>query len=143
MNFCSPLRQKKKVEEPTELPLFKPDKLTLTRSEARKVLLQKGNLSHSHILWTQNWLNQRIRERCLPPQLSGADAFSQILLFLSPHDATSLFENIRSDFVRAFPSLVVRDDLSFLDALALEAYHEHQHQSPTDDHNNLIQDDDP
>jgi hypothetical protein len=136
MNFCSPLRQKKVKEEPTELALFKPDKLTLTRGEAKKVLFQKGNLSHSNILWTQNWLNQKIRERCLPPQMSGADAFAQILRFLTPHDASALLEQIRGDFARAFPQLgEVEDDFSFLAQLANEEYHEHQPQPPTCDHN--------
>jgi hypothetical protein len=137
MNFCSPLRQKKKKEEPTELPLFKPDKLTLTKSEAKKVLYLKATLSHCHILWTQRWLEQKIQERCLPPQLSGADAFAQILRFLTPHDASSLLEQIRGDFARAFPQLGEKEDedLSFLAQLANEAYHEHQPQPPTCDHN--------
>lgn len=152
MSFVSPLNKqqtkKTKVVEPTELPLFKPEKLTLTKSEARKVLHHSGELSHSQIAWTQRWLVQRIRERSLPPQLAGADAFGQILRFLSPNDALALFDDVRNDFARTVGGALVsphdeKDDLSFLEALACEAYHEHQSQPPTSSHNSPKSDDDP
>jgi hypothetical protein len=138
--MCSPLtkQQAKKnvVEKAPVLPLFKAEKLTLTKSEARKVLHTKVELGQPQIRWCQNWLTQRIRERCLPPQLAGGDAFSQIVLFLSPSDASALFSDIRADFEKTLPPKPEDgDDVSFLALLANEAYHEYQPPLPSSDHN--------
>jgi hypothetical protein len=137
MSFLSPLRAKK-VEE-KELPLFKPEKLALTKSEARKILLYSADLSHSQIHWTQNWLSQRIRERSLPPQLAGADAFGQIVRFLAPHDASALLAEIRAEFLKTVPP-PPKDD--FLSVLANEAYHECQDQPHSSSRNSQKSDDD-
>jgi hypothetical protein len=139
MSFCSPLKAKK-VEEEKELPLFKPEKPILTRSEARKILLYSGEVSRPQILWTQNWLSLRIRERSLPPQLAGADAFGQILRFLAPHDASALLAEIRADFLKTVP-LEPKDD-SFLAVLANEAYHECQDPPHSSSRNSQKSDDD-
>lgn len=141
MSFCSPLRQKKVIEEPTELPLFKPDKLILSRAETRKILLYAGEISRSVILWTQNWLQLRIRERSLPPQLAGADAFGQIVRFLAPQDVISLLEEIRRDFQRTIPPPPT-EDVSFLTALANEAYHEYQLPPQTSSRSSCLSTDD-
>jgi hypothetical protein len=136
-----------KVKPEKTLAQFKKVKLNLTRAEAKKILSHHtGDLGYSQILWTQMWMEQRVRERSLPPHLAGGDAYSYILKFLSPNDASSLLNDIRNDFVKTQPpsSSAVKGDLDFLNGLGeLEAYHAHLFQPHTSDHNNHLSDDDP
>jgi len=144
----NPLRKKqpkaekapKEVKEKV-LPKFKAEKLTLTKSEARKILNHSPTLQQT--AWTQRWLEQVIRERTLPPQLAGADAYGQMMLFLNPEDALKLLEQIRADFARTLPLEAKKDEFEFLRGLGeLEAYHAHLLQPHTSYHNNHLSDDD-
>jgi hypothetical protein len=145
----NPLRKKQpKAEKPPKevkekvLPKFKQEKLTLTKSEARKILNHSPTLQQT--AWTQRWMEQVIRERTLPPQLAGADAYGQMMLFLNPDDALKLLEQIRSDFAKTLPLEVKKsDEFEFLRGLGeLEAYHEHLLRPHTSYHNNHLSDDD-
>jgi len=119
-----PTVTKEKTEK--ELPSFKPEKPTLPKSEAKKILFYSGNLSHSQVLWTQRWLEQKLRESSLPPQFAKDDAFGQIVAFLSPAAAFELLSAIREDFQKTLPPEDKEaDDFDFLLGLANEAYHEH------------------
>lgn len=122
----NPLVSSKKPPKPEKvLDLFKTDKPTLPKSEAKKILLHSGDLSLAQVQWTQRWLEQRIRERSLPPQLAKGDAFGQIVTFLSPPNALSLLSEIRADFQKTLPLEERPTEESFLAYLASEAYHEH------------------
>jgi len=131
--WVSPIAKKKAA--PTEVaaavaaalpPLFKAEKLTLPRSEAKKILRYAGTLSLSQTAWTQRWLEQRVREQSLPPQLARDDAFAQILSFLSPQNAAAMLAEIRADFQRTLPVETPEvDEFAFLLDLATEACHEH------------------
>ena len=145
----NPLKKKQpKAEKPPKevkekvLPKFKQEKLTLTKSEARKILNHSPTLQQT--AWTQRWLEQVIRERTLPPQLAGADAYGQMLLFLNPEDALALLEQIRADFAKTLPLEAKKpDEFAFLRGLGeLEAYHEHLLQPHRTSHNNHLSDDD-
>jgi hypothetical protein len=145
----NPLKKKQpKAEKPLEvkekeLPKFKAEKLTLTKSEARKFLNQSPSLEQT--AWTQRWLEQVIRERTLPPQLAGADAYGQMLRFLNPEDALKLLEQIRADFAKTLPldCAQKKDDFDFLRGLGeLEAYHEHLLRPSKTSHNSHLSDDD-
>jgi hypothetical protein len=127
-----------------ELEKFKPVKLTMTKSEAKKILDTKKELAYQQIEWVQKWLETIIRERSYPPQLAGADAYGQMMLFLNPADALALLEQIRLDFQKTVPLEQKKevDDFQFLASLELGAYHEHLPQPHKTSHNNLIQDDD-
>jgi len=138
--FSTQQAKKAKVVIEKPLALFKPEKLNLTLSEARKVLHTKVVLGRSHIHWCQNWLTQRMREKSLPPQIAGRDAFSQIVRFLSPSDASVLFSDVRKDFADWLPKTEAQDDVSFLEILANEAYHEYQDQPQVSSHNSPILD---
>jgi hypothetical protein len=128
---------------PSVIEKFKAEKLTLPKSEARKILHHSGELSYSQIAWTQRWLEQRIRENSLPPQLSKNEAFGAILKFLSPLDASSLLNDVRTEFQRNLPpSVKEADDFAFLTVLANEAYHEHLPPPHTSAHNSHLSDDD-
>ena len=121
--MSSPLKTRgSKNKNEKQLALFKKVKLFLTKSEAKKVLNSSLNLSYHQIEWVQRWLEQRVRERCLPPQLSGADAFSCIGLFLDPRDAISLLEEIRSDFQKMNPKTEIVNDYP-IDDLQNTEYH--------------------
>jgi hypothetical protein len=152
----SPLKPKKekssgpiKTNTPTkvtekELEKFKPVKMTMTKSEAKKILDYKKDLAVQQILWVQNWLETLIRERSLPPQLSGADGYAQIMLFLNPQDALLVLKQIRDDFAKMVPpEEKVLDDYSFLSSLDLGAYHEHLPPPHTVSRNSHSLDDDP
>jgi hypothetical protein len=150
----SPLKPKKEKKEPSdkppttkrenELEKFKPIKMTMTKSEAKKLLDYKKDLANQQILWVQHWMETLIRERSLPPQLAGADGYSQLLLFLAPLDALSVLRKIREDFAKTVPlEEKEEDDFSFLTSLELGAYHEHLPPPHTSSHNNPILDDDP
>ena len=77
-DFGNPLKPKKEPKKETELALFKKPKPTLPTSEAKKLLNWNKPLSKSQALWVQRWLEHLISERCLPPQLSGADALGEL-----------------------------------------------------------------
>jgi len=131
----------KEVEK--ELEKFKPVKLTLTKSEAKKILDSKKDLAYQQIEWVQKWLETVIRERSLPPQIAGADAYGQIMLFLNPGDALALLQRVRDDYVKTLPpEEKVVDDYAYLVAMDLGAYHEHLPPPQTSSHNNQTQDDD-
>lgn len=149
----SPLKPKKEVKVLSSSPptkekekmveKFKPIKLTMTKSEAKKILEYKKDLAVQQIQWVQNWLETLIRERSLPPQLAGADGYSQLMLFLNPLDALSVLKQIREDFAKTVPPDQKEvDDYSFLSSLALGAYHEHLPLPNKTYHNSLTQDDD-
>ena len=119
----NPLKPKKAKKDEKELALFKQEKLILTKSEAKKVLGSSQDLSRFQIAWTQRWLDQRVRERSLPPQLSGADAFGSMSVFLPPHEVIHLLDEIRADFQRTLP-YQPKDDYP-IEALESVEYHRH------------------
>ena len=94
----------RKIEEVKEevLPAKKKDKFSMTIAEAKKILDVREPLSTSQALWVQRFLEQKIGERCLPPQLAGGEALAHILLWLSPADSTALLNEIRINYRRAF-----------------------------------------
>ena len=151
-SWANPLKSKKvkkeKEEKPTkekELPKFKADKLTLTKSEAKKILnLEHQTPSSQQTAWVQRWLEQLIRERTLPPQLAGADAYGQLCQFLTPEDVLDVLLRVRSDFGKTLQTDKRQgDEFDFLRGLGeLEAYHEHLLQPHTDDRNSHLSDDD-
>ena len=121
----SPLLSKKKPEkkekepkEPKEEKFVKP-KLLMTQSEAKKVLAYKEPLAYGQIQWTQNWLDQKVRERSLPPQLAGGEALAQILMWLSPDDSTKLLNEIRTEFRKTLfgQKNEEKEELKFLDEI--------------------------
>jgi len=122
-DWGNPLKTKSsKKKEETELPLFKKEKLSLSKSEAKKILNNSQDLGFHQIEWVQRWLEQRVREKCLPPQLSGEYAFASIGKFLNPHDAISLLDEIRSDYKKAHTQYEPKDDYP-IDVLAAVEYH--------------------
>jgi hypothetical protein len=123
------------------LDTFKVIKPTLPKSEAKKILLHSGDLSMAQVQWAQRWLEQRIRERSLPPQFAKADAFGQIATFLSPPNALSLLNEIRADFQKTLPLEEKPTEESFLAYLASEAYHEHLPPPHTSSRNSRLLDD--
>jgi len=146
-DWGNPLRAKQpkaakppKAEKRILIPKFKPEPLTLTKSEAKKFL--NHSPSRLQTAWCQRWLQQLIRERTLPPQLAGADGYGQFCSFLSPDDCLKVLEKLRADFVKTLP-LEVKGEFDFLRGLGdLEAYHEHLLQLHTSDHNSHSEDDD-
>lgn len=112
--WSSPLRQpkQKKVKEEIEEVWVKP-KLRLSKSEAKKFLIPKEDLSLAQVEWCQNWLSQFVRERSLPPQIVGADGYGVLHRFLSPQDAVEALGKIRSEFEKTLP-LKKPDDFDFL-----------------------------
>ena len=147
-DWCSPLRKKKVKEEVVkagvssskDIPLFKQEKLTLSKGEARKFLDYSPSLQQT--AWCQRWLEQMIRERSLPPQIAGADGYGYFCSFLNPEDALKVLETLRADFQKVVP-LEPKGDFDFLTCLPESgAYHEHLLQLHKSDHNNQISDDD-
>jgi hypothetical protein len=139
----NPIKETKaKTPKPEEE--FKKPKLTLTKSEAKKILYHSGDLSYAQIEWVQRWLQQRIQQCCYPPQLSGSDAFAAILSFLAPNDASGLLSEVRAEFRRTLPQEAMSgDDFAFLSSLALEAYHEHLPPPHTSSRNSRLSISDP
>lgn len=105
---------------------FKPEKLTLTKTEAKKILDCKKTLTYHQTEWVQNYMMTVIRERSYPPQLAGCDAYGQIMRFLNPNDALLLLQTIRADYAKIQP-IEKEDDNDFaaLHSLELGTYHEH------------------
>lgn len=136
-NFGSPLKPKKEKKEDKELPLFKKEKPTLPSSEAKKLLNWRKSVSKQQTLWVQRWMEHFVRERCLPPQLSGADALGEMNRFLSPRDCLETLECLRRDFHQTLEKepLKTDDEFAFLMGLGeLEAYHAPLYQSEDDAH---------
>lgn len=148
--WASPLKPKK-VAGPTnkssptvEIEKFKPEKLTLTKTEAKKILDYKKNLSYHHIEWVQKYMETVIRENSYPPQLAGPDAYGQIMLFLDSADALRLLQKVREEFGKILPpEPPSEDEFAYLVNLELGAYHEHLPPPQTVSHNSQTQDDGP
>jgi hypothetical protein len=138
-----PKAEKPKAEKPEkEIQKFKKEKLTLPKTEAKKILAVSGNLSYSQIAWAQRWLDQRVRERSLPPQLAGSDAMGYLTSFLCPSDALALLDDIRRDYQKIlWPDELKAPDFP-LATLESEAYHEHLPPPHMSSYNNDSQDDD-
>jgi hypothetical protein len=138
LSSSPPTKEKEKI-----LEKFKPIKLSMTKSEAKKILDYKKDLAVQQIQWVQNWMETLIRERSLPPQLAGADGYSQLCLFLNPTDAMNVLKQIRDDFAKVLPlEEKEKDDYSFLSHLELGAYHEHLPPPNKTYHNSQTQGDD-
>jgi hypothetical protein len=148
--WVSPLKPKKdkdgsqKQPQPTkELEKFVRPKLTLSKAEAKKLLDRKQELAYQQIEWVQQWLQNAVRERSLPPQLAGGDAYGQLMLFLNPEDALQLLQRLRSDFAKTVPPEKAEDDdFAFLHRLELGAYHEYLPLPQAFSHNSRLPDDD-
>lgn len=144
-DWGNPLRAKQpKAAKPqakqTKVAKFKPEPLTLTKSEAKKFL--NHSPSRLQTAWCQRWLQQLIRERTLPPQLAGSDGYGQFCSFLSPDDTLKILAQLRADFEKTLP-LETQGEFDFLRGLGeMEAYHEHLLQSHTSYHNSHSEDDD-
>lgn len=152
-DWCSPLKPKVKqetvkavrhgspgVSSSKDIPLFKQEKLTLSKGEARKFLDYSPSLAQT--AWCQRWLEQLIRERSLPPQIAGADGYGYFCSFLNPEDALKVLDKLREDFQKIVP-LEPKGDFDFLTCLPeCGAYHEHLLQLHKSDHNSQISDDD-
>ena len=138
MNYSSPLKPKKTKKEDDKLPLFKPEKLKISVGEAKRLLNSTKPISKFQTAWIQRWLEQLVRERCLPPQIAGADALGQLNLYLSPADCLKVLEQLRADFQQTVEQSSVKtdDDFAFLVGLGeLEAYHEPLYHNEPDNHN--------
>jgi hypothetical protein len=125
-----------------KLELFKPIPLTLTKGEAKKVLDSKKPLSHRDVEWVQRYLETVIRERSLPPQLAGDDAYGQIMTYLSPKDALLLLEGVRSSYRLVLPPEEEEDEFAYLRGTDLGAFHEHLPPPLGASHNSQKQDGD-
>lgn len=128
----SPIVKKEKKEKETiaknpivELEKFKKEKLLLPQGEAKKLLNTRIPLSEGQIGWVQRWLETLMREKSLPPQIVSKDAYGKLMDFLSPIDALSTLENLRTDFQKAHPpDTTPFDDFSFLTSIEeLKGFH--------------------
>ena len=102
-------RKQKKVEVEPLLEKFKPEKARLSKSSAKALVDYKGELTKEAIQWIQRWMEQLVRERSLPPQLSGKEAYSALLQFLESADALSVLERLRLEFASSHPLLKRQD----------------------------------
>jgi len=149
--WASPLKPKKEKKDSTkqtvkptmdkekELEKFKPIKLVLPKAEAKKILDRKKDLAYQQIEWVQNWLENYLRERSYPPQFAGADAYSQIMLFLNPKDSLELLSRIRAEFSKTLPPDDTQsDEYDFLKGLDLGDYHKHLPDPTVADGNPLL-----
>ena len=116
-SWASPLKPEKEPKKPQQdIPTFKKEKLRLPKSEAKKLLDYSANLHQTE--WTQRWLQQLVRERSLPPQLVGDDAYGQLNRFLAPSDVLQVLESLRADFKRTLPIEPKKEkDLDFLEGI--------------------------
>ena len=104
-----------------ELTKFPKTKLLLPKSEAKK-LLDYPKCSLSQTEWTQRWLQQKIQERSLPPQIVGADSYGKLSLFLSASDCLSFLTELRQDFLKTLPKEEqTKLDFSYLENSGVQA----------------------
>ena len=117
--FSKDWKKVSKIED-TNAPIekFKTIKPVLSKGAVRKLLDCEFEVDVGMIYWTERWLDQIIRERSLPPQIAQRDPVGQLTLFMGT-DALKVFEGIRADFKKAFPTLHPIDDYSFLEGIPM------------------------
>lgn len=93
---------KTKIDE-VVLEKFKTEKPVVSKSSVRLLLGKKGEIDEECRWWVQRWMTQLVRERSLPPQLSGKDAFVALSRFLTPSDALDVLERIRREYAESHP----------------------------------------
>ena len=114
----SPSKQKKKLkfaevlETPT-LALFKPVKPVLSRGSAKSLV--ELPCSPSELAWIERWLETYARNRSLPPQCYGKEAFDALISILPPEEMLKVLEEIRRDFKRDHPRFTeTKESFQFL-----------------------------
>jgi hypothetical protein len=118
MNYSSPFgkdwKQKKPKDVDALLEKFKAVKPKISSKVGRD--LTEQSCSQAELFWIERWLDNVVRNRSLPPQCAGKDAYASIMLFLTPRDALGLLEQLRKEFLLEHPSRngPVMEDFSFL-----------------------------
>jgi hypothetical protein len=111
--FSSPLGKKKQPKKDEPLEKFKKLKPIVSSKTGRELV--EHACSPQELQWIDNWLENLVRSRSLPPQCRGKDAFSALAQFLTPTDVLSVLEQLRKDFLVAHPSRSEPpDDFGFL-----------------------------
>lgn len=104
--WASPLKEPKrkadKEEKEDEIKKFKKPKAVISRSCIKHITGVKS-VDKLGCEWADRWVEQLIRERCLPPQILSADFESVLGKFLVIKDALEILEQFRNDYRRAFP----------------------------------------
>lgn len=121
MNYGSPLTKDKKKqkapkpEEPKEETFAKKAPCKIKNTGGRTLVESSSKLTPTQCEWIERWLDQFIRERCLPPQILGTDPLGMLTMYLTNKDALEAIERIRRDFVQSFPQGAKEpDDFQFL-----------------------------
>jgi hypothetical protein len=106
-DWTSPLKKPKaKTAEKTEAEILKPFKKLkpkVSTGATRAILDTHDDVGTEVGRWTERWIEQLVRERCLPPQLISSDFLSLLGKFLVPEDALTILTRIRTDYRREFP----------------------------------------
>ena len=79
-----------------ELALFKKNKPIISTKTGRELV--KKTCSSQELMWIDNWLENLVRSRSLPPQCRGKDAFNALTLYC-PTDVLTILDSLRSDFL--------------------------------------------
>jgi hypothetical protein len=114
--WASPLKQPKPEKAAKEPDQFKKLKPTIGRSTVRR-LAEVKTVDRLGCEWADRWVDQLIRERCLPPQLLSDDFESMLGKYLEVKDAIAIAERFRAEYRAAFPLAGVEpaaDTLSWL-----------------------------
>ena len=100
--WSSPLSKDWKEKKDDTKKEVKPKvKVAISKGEGKR--LTKRACDRGHCEWLGRWLKQLVEERCLPPQIAGAEASSNLLKFMGAEETEKILTKLREDFNASFP----------------------------------------
>lgn len=114
MNWNTPIKQKKKQEDP--LKDFKKKRPIISNASLKRIC----NVKHSDLSsckWLERWIQQLVSEYSYPPQLVSDDFYSLLNHYFEPKNIIEILERVRKDYRRAFPLSEVVEEVDTLDWL--------------------------
>ena len=76
-------------------------RVIISKGEGKR--LTKRSCDRGHCEWLGRWLKQLVEERCLPPQIAGAEPSSNLVKFMGADETDKILSKLREDFNASFP----------------------------------------
>ena len=77
-------------------------KQKISSASARRIVASASPLDPRAVNWVEQWIENYLRNNCLPLQFCSSDFDNQIMGFLPPLNAELCLKRIREEFKRLF-----------------------------------------
>jgi len=82
-------------------------RVIISKGEGKR--LTKRSCDRGHCEWLGRWLKQLVEERCLPPQIAGAEPSSSLVKFMGAEETEKILTKLREDFNASFPITEIKN----------------------------------